>query len=189
MPDPGALTASALVGLYGKLPAHGDFVRRGLPLSFCEPWDAWLQAGITAARVGLGDAWEATWDSAPAWRFALPAGACGPSPVAGIMAPSADAVGRRFAMTLAATAPGTTEALWPAGWFSALEGVLHAAQAEMLGADALAALLPPPGTADPAQAPSSGWWTASSSALPGLVWPLAGLPEPSEFVLLLEAAA
>jgi type VI secretion system protein ImpM len=67
--------------------------------------------------------------------------------------------------------------------------VLHAAQAEVLGADALAALLPPPGTADPAQAPSSGWWTAGSSALPGLVWPLAGLPEPSDFVLLLEAAA
>ena len=45
----------AVTGLHGKLPAHGDFVRRGLPTSFCEPWDAWLQAGMTAARDSLGD--------------------------------------------------------------------------------------------------------------------------------------
>jgi len=192
MPGPGALTSAGpgpVVGFYGKLPAHGDFVRRNLPPSFCDPWDAWLQAGIAAARDHLGEGWDAAWDQAPAWRFALPAGACGPDPVAGVMAPSADTVGRRFALTAAAILPGRLEAIWPADWFATLEGALRAARAEGLDADALAALLLPPGAADPAAAPEPGWWTAGSVDLPGLVWPLAGLPEPSDFVLLLDAQA
>lgn len=189
MPGPGALTMASLIGLYGKLPAHGDFVRRGLPPSFCGPWDAWLQAGIVAARESLGAAWEATWDHAPAWRFALPAGACGPDAVAGVMAPSADAVGRRFALTVAATRSGTGEPAWPADWFAVLEGALHLARSGALDADALAALLPPPAPADPAEAPAPGWWTAGSAEHPGLVWPLAALPEPADFLLLLEPAA
>jgi type VI secretion system protein ImpM len=178
--------ARTVTGLHGKLPAHGDFVRRALPPSFCEPWDAWLQAGMTAARESLGEAFDAAWAGAPAWRFALPPGACGPEAVAGVMAPSMDSVGRRFPLTLAATTlplgPGLP--LWPAAWFAALEGLLRHAQAEALTADALAALLPEPGEADPAEAPEPGWWTARE---PGLVWPLAALPEPSEFVLLLDA--
>ncbi len=181
--------ARPMTGLFGKLPAHGDFVRRGLPASFCEPWDRWLQAGMAAARDSLGEAWEATWDAAPAWRFALPAGACGPDPVAGVVAPSADAVGRRFALTLAATLPGAAAALWPAGWFASLEGALRAAQAQGLDADALAGLLQPPAAADPAAAPEPGWWTAGSDALPGLVWPRAALPEAADFILLLDAPA
>ena len=32
-----------IVGFYGKMPSRGDFVRRGLPDSFVDPWDAWLQ--------------------------------------------------------------------------------------------------------------------------------------------------
>ncbi|SDB68274.1 type VI secretion system-associated protein TagF [Belnapia rosea] len=180
--------ARALTGLHGKLPAHGDFVRRGLPASFCEPWDAWLQAGMTAARSSLGPGWEAAWAAAPAWRFALPAGACGPDPVAGILACSTDSVGRRFPLTLAAIAPGQAEppwhVPWPAPWFALLEGALRQAQAEGLDADALAARLPPPGEADPTEAPEPGWWTAGE---PGLVWPLPALPAPHEFVLLLDA--
>lgn len=183
---PGPLVPGPLVGLYGKLPAHGDFVRRGLPPSFCEPWDGWLQAGMTAARESLGDAWEAAWDAAPAWRFALPAGACGPDPVAGVLAPSADAVGRRFALTVAAILPGAAAGHWPAAWFALLEGALRAAQDGGLDADTLAGLLPAPVPAEPAAAPEPGWWTAGS---PGLVWPLAGLPAPSEFALLLDAPA
>ena len=174
--------ARTVTGLHGKLPAHGDFVRRGLPTSFCEPWDAWLQAGMTAARDSLGDGFDAVWAAAPTWRFALPPGTCGPEAVAGVMACSMDSVGRRFPLTLAATAPGIP--LWPAPWFALLEGALHHAQAESLTADALAALLPAPGEADPAEAPEPGWWTAAE---PGLVWPLPALPDPAEFVLLLDA--
>jgi type VI secretion system protein ImpM len=132
------------MGLYGKVPAHGDFVRRGLPSSFVGPWDAWLAAGIAAARDRLGPHWGAAWDSAPAWRFVLPPGACGPDPVAGVMLPSQDQVGRRFPITLAALlAPG--EAPPDVAWFDALEAAAFAGRAGRADADALSAALPPPG--------------------------------------------
>ncbi|MBX9699498.1 MAG: type VI secretion system-associated protein TagF [Acetobacteraceae bacterium] len=140
------------LGLVGKLPAHGDFVRRGtLPASFCAPWDAWLQDGIAAARATIGDdRWEGVWDSAPAWRFALPAGACGPEAVAGVLVPSRDSVGRRFPLTLAAVREGGL-ADWPASWFATLEGIARAALDLGQDADAVAAQLPLPGALpDPA---------------------------------------
>lgn len=172
MPDPRPLT-----GLFGKVPAHGDFVRRGLPTSFVAPWDAWLQAGMSRARAGLGEGWEPAWDDAPAWRFALPAGACGPDAVAGVMLPSADTVGRRFPITLAALlGPGTP----PPGeaWFAALEGAALAGRAGQADADALAAAIPPPDEAAPVAAfPIPGAGEALPPAgLPGAAADEAGDP-------------
>jgi type VI secretion system protein ImpM len=140
MPD-----ARPLTGLYGKVPAHGDFVRRGLPSSFVTPWDAWLQAGVAAAREHLGAHWAGAWDSAPAWRFALPAGACGPDPVAGVMLPSEDLVGRRFPITLAALMPPGAPPP-EAGWFDAVEAAALAGRAGQADADGLFGALPLPGT-------------------------------------------
>ena len=37
-------------GLYGKLPARGDFVTRRLDRGFVEAWDDWLQQAILASR-------------------------------------------------------------------------------------------------------------------------------------------
>ncbi len=200
MPPAVALTAPEaaarmVLGLHGKLPAHGDFVRRGLPGRFCEPWDAWLRQGVAAARASLGEpGFEAAWDAAPAWRFLLPPGACGLERVAGVLLPSRDQVGRRFPLTLATLAPPEGAAVsWPppGTWFAALEGAALAGRDGGLNADALAALLPatweaPPGDTLPGEIPAPGWWTADSVAGPGLVWPLPGLPAPADFVLLLE---
>ncbi|MBW6400952.1 type VI secretion system-associated protein TagF [Roseomonas sp. HJA6] len=138
MPD-----ALPLTGLYGKVPAHGDFVRRRLPTSFVGPWDAWLQQGMAEARERLGDRWTAVWDDAPPWRFALPAGACGPDAVAGVMLSSEDMVGRRFPITLAAILP-PDGALPAPGWFAALEAAAIAGRAGRLDADGLAAAIPAP---------------------------------------------
>lgn len=143
MPD-----ALPLTGLYGKVPAHGDFVRRGLPTSFVGPWDTWLQDGMAMGRDRLGDRWPALWDGAPPWRFALPAGACGPDAVAGVLLPSEDMVGRRFPITLAAIlAPG--DPLPGPGWFAALEAAALAGRAGQADADALAAAIPHPAATFP----------------------------------------
>lgn len=139
MPD-----ALPLTGLFGKVPAHGDFVRRGLPTSFVAPWDAWLQRGMEAARERLGPRWAELWDSAPPWRFALPAGACGPDAVAGVMLPSQDMVGRRFPITLAALVARDAPAP-DAAWFAVLEAAALAGRAGQADADALAAAIPDPG--------------------------------------------
>lgn len=164
-----------VVGLFGKLPAHGDFVRRGLPDGFCAAFDGWAAAGVVAAHDALGARFEAVWDAAPAWRFALPAGACGPDAVAGVMLCSRDAVGRRFPLVVAALPSAA------AGWFALAEG---AARADAVDADALAATLPVPDAAD-GEVPADGWWTADP---PGLSWGLPALPLPGEFVWLLEDA-
>ncbi|WP_198378820.1 type VI secretion system-associated protein TagF, partial [Neoroseomonas rubea] len=175
MPDPRPLT-----GLYGKVPAHGDFVRRGLPSSFVGPWDAWLQEAVAAARDALGPRWAEAWDAAPPWRFALPAGACGPDAVAGVMLPSADTVGRRFPVTLAALlAPG--EAMPGPAWFDRVEAVACAGRAGMADADALCAAIPDP--AAPADAYPPGLVAERAPFVPDahdaaapMAWPAASVP-------------
>jgi type VI secretion system protein ImpM len=90
------------VGFYGKLPTHGDFLRRRTSDAFVAGWDAWLQAGITASQAALGDRWLDVYLTSPAWRFVCAAGACGPAPVAGVLVPSIDRVGRYFPLTVVA---------------------------------------------------------------------------------------
>ncbi len=59
------------VGFYGKLAGRGDFVSRGLPNTFVEPWDAWLASGMRASQDELGAAWlDAYLTSPPRSAFA-----------------------------------------------------------------------------------------------------------------------
>jgi type VI secretion system protein ImpM len=154
------------IGLFGKLPAHGDFVRRGLPSSFVQPWDAWLSEGIAQARPVLGRGWDAAWKGAPVWRFRLSPGACGPGAAVGVVTTSADQVGRKFPLTLVAVLPNAAVPP-PDSWYAALEQALLEARAGALDADALAEALPPPPADDP-DATLDGrnlFWTAGQPAL------------------------
>jgi type VI secretion system protein ImpM len=123
MGAPPATTAAA-PGVFGKLPARADFLSRGLPASFADPWHAWLVRGLAAARQELAVRFEPAYMAAPVWRFVLPPGACGPAPAAGVVLPSVDAVGRLFPLTLAAISPSLGPPLALAAaphWFEALE--------------------------------------------------------------------
>jgi type VI secretion system ImpM family protein len=93
------------VGLYGKLPSHGDFLRRRTSDAFVSVWDAWLQDCLASSRSALGDRWLDVYLTSPAWRFTGGAGTCGPSPVIGLMVPSVDRVGRYFPLTIVAELP------------------------------------------------------------------------------------
>jgi type VI secretion system protein ImpM len=93
------------VGFYGKLPSHGDFLKRRVSDAFVEAWDAWLRECLTASRTALGPRWLEVYLTSPAWRFACAAGACGPAPVIGLLAPSVDQVGRYFPLTVVAEIP------------------------------------------------------------------------------------
>jgi type VI secretion system protein ImpM len=93
------------VGFYGKLPSHGDFLRRRISDAFVDAWDAWLRDSLTASRSALGTRWLEVYLTSPAWRFVCAAGACGPSPVLGVVAPSVDQAGRYFPLTLVAELP------------------------------------------------------------------------------------
>jgi len=105
--DDGLLPGSPAmeIGLYGKLPSHGDFLRRRTPDAFVDAWDAWLRECLPASREALGDRWLNLYLTSPVWRFVCAAGPCGPSPVIGLMVPSVDRVGRYFPLTLVASLP------------------------------------------------------------------------------------
>jgi type VI secretion system protein ImpM len=186
---PQAVTSAVASGFYGKLPARGDFLRAGLPRSFTDPWDEWLQAAMADSRDALGEAWLACWMEAPVWRFCLPDGACGPHGVLGLWMPSVDRAGRYFPLTFAMVLPGAgPDALAAAGtaWLDA---------AERIGLDALEQEAQPDSLRDrlaglpaPEVVPGDGdalWWTAGSPYVTATALRLPGLPDPAQFATML----
>ena len=127
--------------LFGKLPAHGDFIGRGLSPDLREQLDLWLSDELARARARFSD-FDERYRLAPPWAFrdCDPAGGWS----GGALCLSVDAVGRRFPILVAAPAPGPAEA-----W-----GVADAALELVFGAlgegweaprlhDALGAIVPP----------------------------------------------
>ncbi|SEA23415.1 type VI secretion system-associated protein TagF [Microbulbifer marinus] len=88
-------------GLYGKLPAHGDFIQRELPASFVQVWDEWLQRAVHGSRELVGESWLDYYLTSPIWRFALSPGVLNDRAWGGILVPSVDSVGRYFPLTMA----------------------------------------------------------------------------------------
>lgn len=120
--------AEAGPGLFGKLPSRGDFVVRRLDAACREGLDTWLQAGIATSRRQMGDDWLDAYLNAPVWRFVLGADVCGSAPLAGVLMPSVDRVGRYFPLVLAAQLPGRKrpQDLYrtAADWYAALEDLV-----------------------------------------------------------------
>jgi len=95
-------------GLFGKLPAHGDFIYRELPSAFITVWDEWLQGYVGSSQEQLGDAWLDTYMTSPIWRFAFSEGVVDSNAWAGIFLPSVDRVGRYFPFSIATRLPAST---------------------------------------------------------------------------------
>ena len=138
--------------LLGKLPSHGDFLRRGMASELAAPLDAWLAAAVAASRETLGAGRLDAYLTAPVWRFALAAGTCGPAAAAGIWLPSVDRVGRYFRLLAVrgqlATAPSPVALLQGArAWYDRLEELVLAVledRVTLLELEAsLAAIAPP----------------------------------------------
>lgn len=128
-------------GLYGKLPARGDFVSRRLEADFIEGWDAWLQRVISESREALAGRWLECFLSAPVWRFALPAGMFSKAAWVGLLLPSVDRVGRYFPLTIAAPlhqesidVPATLSRALP--WLDSIDSLALEALAPELDFDA-----------------------------------------------------
>lgn len=86
---------------YGKLPSLGDFASRRLPPQPLEALDRWLAEGLASWRERLPEGWLEQFLAGPSWRFAWPAGLLpGAGPVAGVLMPSVDRVGRYFPFVL-----------------------------------------------------------------------------------------
>ncbi len=181
----------AVPGWYGKLPSLGDFASRRLGADFVEPWDLWLGEGLAAQRETLGEAWLDAYLQSPVWRFVLLPGVIASlapqRPLAGVLMPSVDRVGRYFPLTIVATLPRVPrraqEMEQLLGWLHRLEDLaLDALQddwtIEQLDAELVA--LPPP--LDPGRQ-----WPEHLQATREAL--LAALQEPAAFVGLGEVAS
>ncbi|WP_333816600.1 type VI secretion system-associated protein TagF [Tabrizicola sp.] len=140
-PDDGRPVA----GFFGKLPATGDFVSRGLPDTFRKPWDAWLTRHVAPLQR------EGLIFPPGGLRFRLPSGG---HLAAGLILPSQDSAGRLFPLSLLFIAGGdvTPDQIDP--WCDAATGL------EILSADDLwhaLDALPAPVPDGPATGPMQLW--------------------------------
>lgn len=136
--------------LFGKIPAHGDFISRGLEPALHEALDLWLSAELARARAKFGD-FDERYVRAAAWHFVDCDSAGNWS--GGALCPSVDAVGRRFPIVVAAPAADAGQATAVAHAaldliFAALGGGWEATRLH----EALGAMVPATGSApEPAQ--------------------------------------
>lgn len=92
-------------GVYGKLPAYGDFIFRNLASSFINPWDEWLQNYVAASKEQIGEDWLNIYLTSPIWRFALSPGVIDENIWSGLIMPSVDRVGRYFPFSVVKSFP------------------------------------------------------------------------------------
>ena len=189
----------AAIGFYGKLPARGDFVNVGLPRSFVDPWHAWIERMLAGSRAALGEEWRSAWLEAAVWRFAFPAGLCGPDSAVGLWLPSVDRVGRYFPLTFALIAPSAAfgELIRGSGGFLQIaENAGRSALEDDLAPDAVAAHLGRVMDAplvDPEHDPllpaadDSVWWTEGAPRVPARTLRLRELPDDAMFTAMLDA--
>jgi type VI secretion system ImpM family protein len=179
--------------LFGKLPAHGDFISRGMSDAERDAWDAWAAGGLAAAEAALGENFEFAHGSAPPWCFVSGPGPLGQGWRVGAFAPSTDRAGRRFivAAALADMSWGEAAALG-VPLSSALTDAIYRMLAEQMNADDALALiaagaaqnLPPLGEAFAALAEPGGggvWWTHGTEGFaPGFAM---GAAPPADLLL------
>jgi type VI secretion system protein ImpM len=132
-----------VAGLFGKVPAHGDFVWRGWPDGLVARLDGWLTDGLSSLRASLGEgSYADTMASAPLWHcwFTGPAGEC----LHGVITPTVDSAGRMFMLVAGIAGPAAD--VWAVAsqhpdFAAAAEAAAYDALAGGLDADGLAARL------------------------------------------------
>jgi len=149
----------APTGLVGKLPAHGDFVRRGGPAPVLAALDEWLDRELSLAP----DLAERR-DALDGWRFAARVAG---HDVLGAMVASVDAVGREFPL-VAVLSPGAAVAFEQAdAWCTGASEALAQARDGGLRADAVTVALAEIATPARGAEGTGGWWRTGDAAPTG----------------------
>lgn len=149
--------------LFGKLPAHGDFVGRGIAGADRDALDTWLSKELAEARERMGEAFEDNYAAMPVWRFVEPIGES--EWHGGAMCASVDKVGRRFPI-IAALRTADAPSARPAA--ALCEDCLYDGFDQQWNADQLFGALesqqPEPEEADDMIEPC--WWTEGGENFP-----------------------
>jgi type VI secretion system protein ImpM len=85
----------ATIGLIGKHPGYGDFLRWGLSDAVADAMTQWRDAVLPPLRDEMGEDWGAFWDAAQTLRFWIGRAVWGRT-IVGVLRPSRDRVGRRY---------------------------------------------------------------------------------------------
>lgn len=139
-----------MAGVFGKMPAAGDFVARGLPSGAAQPLDRWLTRHLAAAAADPG-----RWPDGGV-RALIEAR---PQPLLIVAVASADRAGRSFPLVAVDAANGAGRAEADAWADRALGPLAAAAEGGMLPDDVTARLAAVPG-------PAAG----AASLTPTLAW-------------------
>jgi len=194
------MRAQDCAGWFGKIPSAGDFITRGLPRNFVEPWDEWLSSELSAARRSFGERWARVYRRAPLWCFVLGEGVIDARVWLGVLVPSFDRVGREFPLTIAFGSDSHASGTGPQWWTQlaaigrravardgsaalldeGLVGLIGAAGACERGSVALDSVVSPPGEG------LSRWWHGEEQGRSGKQPRVApGLPREELFLELL----
>jgi type VI secretion system protein ImpM len=92
--------ANVPLAYFGKLPSRGDFVRSANQASLIQTLDRWLSQGIEL--MSTDSRWKEVYDRGPKAHFAF-LSVNSPRAMAGHLAASSDAAGRRFPFVVAGT--------------------------------------------------------------------------------------
>lgn len=122
------MPAEYVTGLFGKLPAHGDFIHRNLASDVMNSWDEWLQHFIASSREQMGAEWLNIYLTSPVWRFVFSSGVLDNNNWSGMLVPSVDRVGRYFPFTVLTKLPANINPLeflpLNGSWFDQVENIL-----------------------------------------------------------------
>ncbi|QDC10312.1 type VI secretion system-associated protein TagF [Oceanicola sp. D3] len=141
------------LGLFGKLPAKGDFITRAMPPEVLSFWEGWLEKSMAGAKHHLAGEWGPVYEASPVWRFWIGPGVYGHA-MAGALMASVDKVGRQFPLTLVLSGMGPAHPVPPLSdpmedWYGMLERALLSAKAAHFDGDVdgFLAALPEPNAA------------------------------------------
>ncbi|MBY6047909.1 type VI secretion system-associated protein TagF [Vannielia litorea] len=141
------------LGLFGKLPAKGDFITRAMPPEVLSFWEGWLEKVMSGAKHHLAGEWGQVYEASPVWRFWIGPGVFGHA-MAGALTASVDRVGRQFPLTLVLSGMGPQHPVPPLSdpmedWYGMLERALLAAKSAHFDGDVdgFLAALPEPNAA------------------------------------------
>lgn len=93
------MSQTARIGIMGKHPGYGDFLRWGISDDVVDHLTRWCDVALPPLRDQMGDAWGDFWDGAQDLRFWIGRAVLGKTLV-GVFKPSRDRVGRRFPLIL-----------------------------------------------------------------------------------------
>jgi len=160
------------VGLYGKLPGRGDFIRQGWDEATIEALDHWLAEGLAAWRPDADDVFAARFAAVPLFVFYLPPGWIAATALHGVMSPSVDRAGRYFFLVAGIT--GSAADAWhlavaDSGFADAVEAATYAALGPDSDPDTLVAAVT---AALPTNSGAMSWRAGLATPADAVFWAL-----------------